>query len=767
MVDHRYLVGTALGLIASISTPAIAQSGPEKSAQDNRGEATPEASGSGPGLAEMVVTARRREERLQDVPIAVTSLTETTFQQQQIINLEGLHLSIPNTTVVRNTTTTNAAQIYVRGVGQDESTYNSEQGVAIYIDGIPLGKQNGAMLDLIEFERIEVLRGPQGTLYGRNATGGAVKFETKRPDLSTFRAVGDITVGRFGQFDVRGAVSIPLIENELAVKVDFVSRYDDGFVRDLTLGERINDLNRKVGRISALWTPTDRLTIYATYDRTIDKSNINVPIPTQIRAACVRSATNPTPACNGQRAADYAPRFGSPRIADRSIPNTNDFDGDGASLQVNYDFDTFQVVSTTGYRSFHSILAGDLDGARDVLVDFLQDLRQDQFSQEIQIGSTGSNRFNWVVGGFYFDENVTQSAQNVFQATNNDNRQDSESYAVFGELNYEILSGLRLTAGARYTHDKKRISGAAFTRIAPVTGPGRIDGAQRFTYTSDLSFNDFSPRVVIDYKPTENILLYGSWSEGYKAGVFSSGRPSTLAAALGTLPPERVTTYELGAKTSWFGNRLTLNLSAFSSDYTNLQLSFLSGGVFFIAPASAKIEGLEAEFSARPFEQLTVYGNAGYLDGKITDVTLDPVTGVPVGGLFIGAPLKHAPEFQAKIGFDLSDEIGNFRIGLGGNATHQSTITRNNAVTPGIISPNVTVFDAQAYVQTADARWRVTLGIKNLTNEVYWLQGVNIGGPARSPLGSAALAPTAVALVNNARFYAPPRTWSLSLRYQF
>lgn len=750
----RYLTIAASGLGAFSAVPMIAHA-------EQAGAEASEA------VSEVVVTARRREERLQEVPLAVTAVNATTFERQQIQNIEGLHLSIPNLTVVRNTTTTNAAQIYIRGIGQDESTYNSEQGVAVYIDGVPLGKQNGALLDLIEFERIEVLRGPQGTLYGRNATGGAVKFVTKKPDLTQFRGAGDLAIGRFGRFDVRGTVSVPIISDELAVKVDFVSRSEDGFVKDLTLGEDINNINRKTGRVSALWQPTDAFSAYATLDKTWDRSNINVPIPTQIKPACVMSTANPTPRCNGQDRDDFAPRFGSERVADRSIPNLNYFNGGGGSLQLDYDFGPVAISSTTGYRELHTEFAGDLDGARDVTLDFIQDLRQHQFSQEVQVSSTSEGPLSWVIGAFYFDETATQGAQNIFQATNNDNRQNAKSYAVFGEASYEILPKLTVSAGGRWTRDRKNIRGTAFSRLAPTTGFVRNDGAQRFTYTAKLSFSDFSPRVVVDYKATENILLYGSWSEGYKAGVFSAGRPTTLAAALGTLPPETATNWEAGAKTSWFENRLTLNLSAFTTDYRNLQLSFLANGVFFIAPAGARNKGLEAEFIARPIKQLSLYGSAGYLDARITRVTINPLTNTPVGGLFIGAPLKHAPEFQGKLGFDLAEDYAFGRLGLGGNATHQSEITRNNSVTPGIISPNVTTFDAQVYYETVDTRMRLTLGLKNLTNEVYWLQGVNVAGPGRNPLGAAAPAPTTIAPVNVSRFYAAPRTWSATLRYNF
>jgi iron complex outermembrane recepter protein len=746
-----------LGTSMLVTTPAVAQTA-----------STPAPAASTPdGAGDIVVTARRREERLQDVPIAVTAVTEQAFERQQIVGLEGLHLSVPNMTVVKNTTTSNAAQIFIRGIGQDESTYNSEQGVTVYIDGVPLGKQNGAMLDLIEFERIEVLRGPQGTLYGRNATGGAVKFEIKRPDLQNFRGVGDLSIGSFSRFDVRGSVSAPIVNDQLAVKLDFVSRSEDGYITDRTLGENVNNTNRKTARISALWKPTDQLTVYATLDKTWDRSNIQIPTPTQIRLACVQSATNLTPSCNGQSPNDYVPRFGSPFIADRSIPNQNTTDAGGGSLQIAYDFGAATLTSTTGYRDLFTSFAGDLDGARDVTLDFIQTLKQNQFSQEVQLASNGQGPFTWVLGGFYWNETATQGAQNIFQATNNDNRQKSQSIAFYGEGTYEVLPGLRVTAGGRWTRDTKSMVGSAFARLAPTTGFQRNDGALLFNYTGNLSFSNFSPRVVVDWKPTRDLLLYASWSKGYKAGVFSSGRPTTLVAALGTLPPEKVTTYEIGAKTSWFDNRLTANISAFTSDYTNLQLSFLSGGVFFIAPAGARIKGLEGEFVVRPVKPLTLYATAGYLDARITAVTLNPVTGIPIGGLFIGAPLKHAPEFMAKVGFELAGDVGFGRLGLGGNITHQSTITRNNAVTPAIISPNVSVADMQANYETADGKWRVTLGVKNLTNEVYWLQGVNVAGVARSPLGAAAPAPTTQPLVSAARFYAPPRTWSATVRFAF
>jgi iron complex outermembrane receptor protein len=551
--------------------------------------------------------------------------------------------------------------------------------------------------------------------------------------------------------DVRGSVSVPVVTDRLAVKLDAISRSEDGFVTDRTLRENVNNLDRQSIRGAALWRASAATSVYATVDYTWDKSNVNLPIPMQL-----------IPGRTGQSRDDFTPRFGSERVADRSIPNLNEFAGGGASLEIAHDFGFATLTSISGYRSFDLELAGDLDGARDVALDFIQDLSQSQFSQELQLASNGGGRLKWVGGLFFFDETAEQGAQNTFQATNNDNRQEAESWAVFGEASFELLDTLTLSAGGRYTEDRKSMTGRAFNRLGPVNGFDRNDGALRFDYAARIDFSKFTPRVVLDWKPTEDVLVYGSWSEGYKAGVFSAGRPTTLAAALGTLPPETVRTYEIGAKTTLLDRRLVTNVSVFDSRYDDLQLSFLSGGVFFIAPAGAKIRGAEIEVTAQPTDGLLLYGTYGHLDAEITEVTINPANGLPVGGLFIGAPLKHVPKNMYKLGFDWSTPTGIGTFGVGGNYTRQSEIVRNNAVTPNIISPSVGVLDAQVYYETTDGRLRLTLGGRNLTDEVYWLQGVNVAGPARGA-PPAAVPP----LVNAARFYAPPVTWSLTARYQF
>ncbi len=369
------------------------------------------------GLEEITVTARKREERLQNVPIAISAVTQVAQERFKIDSLNDLHLAFPNITVVHNTGTTNAAQVYMRGIGQDDSTFTAEQGIGLYLDGVYLGKQNGAMLDLIEFERIEVLRGPQGTLYGRNSTAGAIKFVTKRPDLDNETFVADATIGSYNRFDQRASFSTPIMPGTWAVKVDAINRRQDGWMTDLAHGENINNTDRQEGRLSSLWQPSEKLGVYVTADYTHDGSNINVP------TAITRQADG-----------SYVPTYG-PRITTRSVDNLQKYDGGGASAEISYDVNFATLKSITAYRAFWNPLRIDLDAGPTTAQDIYQRLRQNQLSEELQFSSPGSDALplKYTAGVYYFHEIVGMYAENIFQSTNNRNKQTTDSYAVFGE----------------------------------------------------------------------------------------------------------------------------------------------------------------------------------------------------------------------------------------------------------------------------------------------------------------------------------------------
>lgn len=669
-------------------------------------------------LEEITVTARKREELLQDTPVSVTALTSEQLETQQIRGLQDLDLGVPNVAIVKNTGTTNAAQIYIRGIGQDESTYHAEQGVGVYLDGVILGKANGALLDLIDFERIEVLRGPQGTLYGRNNTAGAIKFESRRPSLDETRAIADLTVGSYEQLDVRGSLSAPIVEGSLGFKADFVSRSEDGFVKDITRGENVNNLERNTLRLSLLWQPSERTSAYFAADFTRDQSNINLPVP-------IRTVNGVT-----------TPLYGLYE-AGRGIDNIQEFTGYGFVADVSHELDWAQFRSITGWRNFDSDLAGDLDGTATTNVDFEQFLSQEQFTQEFQLLSTGDGPWSYIVGLYAFIEETEQRANNFFQNTRNVNVQDAESYAVYGELSYAITEALKMSVGARYTKDEKTMDAQGFSLATD---------APLFDTNRTVDFSDTSPRVVLDWSVSPDVLLYASWSQGYKAGGFANGRPANASQATAVFPSEEVDAYELGMKSEWLDGRLRANLAGFFNDYSNIGFSFLQAGQLSITSADVEIKGAELELTAAPTDGLIVYLNGAWLDGEYTRVPgINPATGTPIAGLTLDKELKHVPEYHYKLGADYGWTVqSGASAGIAFNYNWSAEIWRNLSNALAIQSPDVGFLDAQVHYQTADDRWRFTLAGRNLTDEVYWYQGVN-------PFS---------------RFYAKPISWSFTVKYQ-
>jgi iron complex outermembrane receptor protein len=668
----------------------------------------------GQQLDEIVVTARKREESLQSVPVAVTALTAQDFTRQNVVSLQDLNLGIPNVTITQNTGLPGAAQVYIRGIGQDDSTFTAEQGVGLYVDGIYIGKQNGALLDLMDFERVEVLRGPQGTLYGKNSTSGAIKFVTRRPDLDQPVYKADLITGSRSRLDARVSVSAPLVPGTFAIKADAFRRQNDGFVRDVSTNQPradLNNLQRAGGRLAGQWQPAEPWTVYAAADFMRDTSNIFVP--TSILTV------------NGQ----FIPRYGDEYTVTRGVPNIYDLKRFGSVLEIAYDLGPATLKALSGYREIEEDLGQDADGNELVVgVDLIQTLSYHQFSQELQVTSNGSPRFAYTAGLYFFRDVSTMDAQNLFQRTNNQNQQVSKSYAAYAEGSYKLTDELTLSIGGRYTRDEKDMT---FNRAY-----SRTTGALLFDAPGSPSFSDFSPRASLDWRAAEDVLLYLTYSKGYKAGGFSAGRPSSLSQATAVFEPEEVTSYEVGAKSELFDRRLRANLALFYNDYTNLQLSYFANGLFNIATADSKIRGAELETTFRAFEGLTLTANLALLRNRFENIPLLP-SGLPVASLRPDAQLKNAPETSYKLGANYDVGVGTGTLQLSANYTHNSKIYRNTQNAELTATPPVGVLDAQVAYGFAQDRWRVALGGRNLTDERYWLHGFN-------PFS---------------RFYAEPRTW--------
>lgn len=699
----------------AVALALATQAVPSAHAQANAAEST--------ALEEVVVTARKRVEDLQAVPIAASAFTAADLERQQAFGLEDLHLSVPNMTITRNNTGSNGAQIYIRGIGRDNSTWNEESGVGVYVDDVYLSQQIGSLLDFIEYERIEVLRGPQGTLYGRNATSGAVKFVVSRPTFDGTTAVGDVTVGSFNRLDVRGSISSEVIDDRLAMKVDVISRTDDGYVRrpsTSTFGpnERLNGTNRQTARLALLQRVSDQTDVYFTAAASFGRDDINTPIPIA------------DPDLDGV----YTARFGDRFVADPGIRNDTRFESYFANLQISHDFGAVTLKSITAYRTVEDELRGDLDGWFAVPIDFDQITEFDTISQEFQLNGGIGERLQYVAGLYYFREDLNANALNVFLGNlRTFSDQTLTSYAGYFDGSYSVTDRLSLSLGMRYTRDEKEV-----TQSAQLP-----DGTYRFQNVSgNRSWSELSPRAALDFRVTPDVMVYASWAEGFKSGAVIGGRPATADVAADFTDPENATTVEVGVKSQWWDNRVRLNVAAFHTDYENQQASFRDPvtNIMNVVAADAEIRGVEVEGVAQLTDGLRLTLTAGWLDSGYENV--DP--GHPAYGLDV--PLKQIPKWAYQTALEYRLPVGDAGdLVFGATYLSSAEIPRDVANNPIVTTPAYQTLDAQIGFDSRDGRWRVALAGENLTGEEYWTMGT-------APFS---------------RFYAPEKVWSVSARYRF
>jgi iron complex outermembrane receptor protein len=666
-------------------------------------------------LEEVVVTARKRSESIQDIPIAVSAVTTGMMERQQFRDLRDMSFSVPNLIAYRNQTTTNSSAPFIRGVGQDDSTPVAEQGVATYVDDVYMARSQGALVDLIDFERVEVLRGPQGTLYGRNSSGGALRFVSRKPSLTETRLLADATFGSFARVDVRGAYSVPLVENKLALKLEAVSRDQDGYMTRVDNGDKVNRVDRQAARVSLRWAASEAVTVDLAIDGARDRSGIQAPSPIR-------------PVRGGPLPGGYDFIYGPYRTG-ADVRDKNTFNGWGASGVVTWDTPLGQVKSVTAYRRFDNNFFSDL-GGRPANLDLKRDLDQRQFTQEIQLASSGEGKFNYAVGAFYLDEQFHNVDAFLIL---DDYTQSTKSYAIYGEGTYQLMERLRVTVGGRYTQDKKDLDGD----YIGIGGVFSVRGLKK-------DFNNFSPKVGVDFRINPSALVYATVTEGYKAGGYQGFPQNRTDIVDEIVRPEDVRAYELGAKTEWLDGRVVFNAAAYFSDYKDKQInSFNPATLGFVARSvDAEIKGVELELAARVTDALTINGFVSTLDGKVTKANpRDPL--VPAKG----NKLPFVPSVSGKIGFDWAmPQASGAEWFFGGNVAWKSQVEFASVNTDFAVQKAHELLDARFGYRTSDRRFEVSLGGRNLTNKKWADTGALIDG--------------------GVLWMAEPRTWSITFRYQ-
>ena len=695
------------GLLASSflsSSGAMAQ---DASANTDK---TAAETGPTPEMGDIVVTATRRAESMQKVPVAVTALGELQLERLQISNLADAGAGTPNTTVFRNPSSSSSSLIYIRGIGDDSSNILREFPVSQYIDGVYVGRNLGGLLDLIGFERIEVLRGPQGTLYGRNSTGGAVKLVTKRPEFDDVYAKGDVTVGSFQRQDFRVMANVPLSDT-LAANISGGSSNNDGYYTDINTGGKLNAQSIRSLRGGLLWKPTERLSLYLTGDYTHDNSGLQVP--TQMSAS--------------SGAGMDIPLYGGFYKAAPNQPNLNKVNVWGTGLQVDYALDFGNLQSVTAYRGVDFRANYDYGGAP-IGADLIRDTSQKQFSQELQFASTFDGPFQIIGGLYYYHETGKGYEGFIFVSGGTPTpyafRQTSNSYAAYGEANYSFTNWLTATVGARVTHDSKRM-----TRINVFDGLVATD-----------SWTKFTPKVGLKAQVNPNLMAYATYSKGYKAGIYAPF-PGNADAAVTALPPENVDAFEIGAKIDWFGGKLRTNLALFHNKYKDLQIGVLtSGGATGAVSADERAQGAELEITASPIRNVFIYVSFAYLDTKFTRVPLGSAS-YPA----LGDEQRFSPTTSFKIGGDYDIPLGNGdKITIGANYSWYDEQAQGFPNVRNMMG-SYDLIDARIAYKPENGHWGVELAGKNLGDTRYWTYQSYLAGYAR--------------------YYAPGRTWSLRFKF--
>ena len=619
---------------------------------------------SGSYIEEIVVTARKREESLQDVPLSISTYSAADIEAKSITNLRELSQFVPNMNMTSNANDAGSkSTIGIRGISSVEGLGGPSVGV--YLDGVYLGDSNGINLELLEIQQIEVLRGPQGTLFGRNTIGGAVSLISKRPG-DEFEGSAEVTFGRYDRIDAKVNVNVPLIPDKLNARAAFATQNQDGYgqIRDFNTGETLDDIgdrDRVSGQILLDWKATDRLSFLLAVDgmETNEKSAVRSLAafsPTFNPPGAPPQVLVPTPL---GVASFILPLQGFPPIA--AAPdvysnfgagdNYNDLKSFNVSLTTDLNLgDTFlgtdtTIKSITSYRDLETDYGIDIDFGPSPITRVNNGDDFEQISQEFQLSSQPlDGKLAWVAGLYYYTEDgfgysIGDVFSSIFMSPVIENRDwnERESWSVFGQGTYSLTEKFSITAGLRYTEDE------LIAEEQSVIFPIDVPLGPRSSLKSSNS--EVTGRLGLEYAWNDDLMTYVSAAKGYKTGgvINAVADPSQQNSVPTAYLPEIAWTYEIGLKSTWLDNRLRFNLTGFFTDYTDIQYFFIflnnaNRPVPFISNGpEAETKGLELEMLYSPVNNLTLALGYGFTDSEY-------LQGDPNGGplttdsKFINAP---------------------------------------------------------------------------------------------------------------------------------
>lgn len=690
----------------------------------------------GDKLAEIVVTAQKREQKLQDVGTSVTAFDANSLQQLGLKDVTSVTGQVPGLQFNQYGAT---VTIYnLRGVSQNDFSDHQEAPVAVYADDAYIASTGALAGSLFDMQRVEVLRGPQGTLFGRNATGGLIQYISNQP-TDMLDGYLDVSGGNFNHIDTEGALGGPLTDT-LSVRGAFATDYHEGYITN-SLGGRINNQKQYAGRVQFRWKPQENTEVRLKLHGVVNDD--------EVAGNYSWAASAPDATGRGVFVPGGADFFGYTNPSNNPFRQAEDRRGIfnrtvfGATAHVIWKSDAFTVTSVTDYLRAQKRYGEDSDVSPNPIFNYDVLYHYHQLSQELRLNGA-MEAFRWVAGAYYLHYDSrdigTTSIIEPIGLGRADFSLSTSSPSAFAQLEYDLTNQLTLIGGARYTYDDKKFDYHYFCEacaqslhyVAP-----DFPGASR-------TFNIATGKVELDYKPVQDVLVYTSWNRGAKGGGWSA--PTSGPVDPATLPYglERLTNIELGFKSTFWDGRARLNGSVFHYDYKDYQGFFLVVATQVVKNVDAKVKGGELEFAVVPVHGLNLQLGVSHLESIVPRIPTPAGVDVP-------AEMPQAPHWTlnalARYEWPLFGGVASVE----GDAKWNSHQYLELINAPVDLQPSYAVINARAGFATGDGRWQVDAFVKNAADKWYRIYNLDLAG----------------FIGVNQGVYAPPREYGLELRYHF
>lgn len=703
-------------------------------------------------LEEVIVTASKREENLQDVSVAVTAISAAALRQSKIMQSEDLTALVPSLNLQKGMNP-RSSSFNIRGIGTQSFSAAVEPSVSTVLDGVVMGRSGMAFTQLFDINRVEVLRGPQGTLFGKNASGGAIQFITEQPN-DEFGVEVMTAIIEDNEYRGQANINVPL-SDRLAFRLSGTASHQDGWIENVFDGSERNETDD--------WAVRGQLRFYVNDDLTVSWASDLSDKDCECSQNTIRSADPDAEILDAI----------FPVVPGEKNTQNND-DGDlflqvesfGHRLSVDYNIGDFTLTSITAYREWNEVFDEDVDNSPlvpipgSILYSFEQEgtLDQEQFSQELRLLSPAEDRISYVVGLYYFEQTVERGFGRTIGFAPEANTSytidtvDTENFAGFGEATINITEQFRGLLGARYTSDDLSTQGRATS--APESGPPPPRSDYIDAVLSETDESDFSVKLGLEWDVAEDVLTYFTYTQGYKGPAFNAG--ATNSEPLPAIKPETSDAYELGLKSRLFDGRLTLNVALFRSEFSDFQAeAFVPGdedntsdtGEFLLSNAGEVItQGLEIDFNALPTDRLFIFGSLSFIDAQIDSFVngpcsfgqqfrgegyrgqvtcdrlgVDRMAGSPRLQDLSGGRLPFTPDWKLNLmaAYTLPIESQPFDVVLRANFTAQDDVIYSISQDDRTFQDGYELLDLEVMLQGKDDRWSLSAFVKNVFDEFY------------------------------------------------